>query len=231
MLITFNRRFLSQNPRAVFTAFRVEDFTNEVKNEKKYNELKELALQVLADKELIDEFKTTLVSKLYKSNSFLDILAKGASAFETSDVLQNVINMLTVLNGYTLSLVPTSDKFGRLDIDFLDGEFVYSNNGVKVAPVYKQNIEKSNAQAKNILFLESVDETDYENYLQSITWTTLWLAKIFGVAPTRKILTIVADTVDVYSTSEIDWTTEGWDQFGEISLIRKSRNATPKCHI
>ncbi|BAP00993.1 hypothetical protein MCAL160_0393 [Mycoplasmopsis californica HAZ160_1] len=231
MLILFNRRFSRQLHLATITVFKLFEFENVIKNQKAYDELKQSALETLKNEAKIEKFKQELATKVVKDNSFIKIIEAGEKSFETQDPLQNVINMLTVINGYTISLLPISKRYGRLEVDYLDDKYVYVNNGENIGSIYKPNIEKTNAEQKNLLFLEAVDETNYEEYLEAITYTTSALMTIFETETLRKIMSIVADNVDTESTAEIDWTTEGWDQFGEVSLIRKSRKGTPKCHI
>ncbi|BAW18568.1 hypothetical protein MBVG596_1101 [Mycoplasmopsis bovigenitalium] len=226
MLIRLTRDFLKQMPLSILTAFKIENFTNVVKNEEKYNELKKMAIEVLNDKNKIDEYTKNFISKKIKQNSFLEIVKKGPKAFETNDALQNVINMLTILRGFTLSNIVIDNLFGKLDVYSDDKGLIFTNNNQTLGHVFNNGIENTYNFDKSILFLESMDETEYEHYLKSITITTEYLGTIFDFKPVRKILTLVSDTADTFSQAEIDWTTEGWDLFGEVALIRKK-----SCHI
>ncbi|MCT4469913.1 hypothetical protein [Mycoplasma sp. HS2188] len=231
MIIKFHRRFSRQIPWSINTVFKLFDFENKIANKDEYEKLKKEAIKALQNKEQIAKYKNNLVSKKIKSNSFLNILDKGEQAFNTNDALQNVLNMLTIINGYTLSLIPIDRPVSRFNVDYLDNKFVYSMNEVSVGEIFNPSIEETKSLKNNLLFLESIDETDYQNYLDAITYTNFTIDKIFDFDAVRKILSVVADNVDTASTAEIDWTTEGWDQFGEVSLIRKSQKKTVKCHI
>ncbi|QBF34717.1 hypothetical protein EG856_02190 [Mycoplasmopsis phocirhinis] len=231
MIIKFHRRFSRQIPWSINTVFKLFDFNNKIANEDEYEKLKQVAIEALKNENQLTFYKQNLVSKKIQNNSFLNILNKGEQAFNTDDPLQNVLNMLTIINGYTMSLVPIDRPVSRFNIDYLDGKCAYSMNEVAVGEIFNPSINGTQSQRNNLLFLESIDEADFLNYLNSITMTTDVINKIFNFMAFRKILSTVANNVDTASTAEIDWTTEGWDQFGETSLIRKSQQKTIKCHI
>lgn len=96
----------------------------------------------------------TLFLKI-KQNSFLEIVKKGHKAFETNDALQNVINMLTILRGFTLSNIVIDNLFGKLDVYGDDKGLTFKNNNQTLGHVFNNGIENSYNFDKSILFLGS----------------------------------------------------------------------------
>ncbi|MBU4690069.1 hypothetical protein [Mycoplasma zalophidermidis] len=229
MTITLLRRLLKKQPWVVITAFRLFDLNNSVINELAYQELKQQAIEALQNSSQLELFLKPFDDKKV-TTSLKNIIKNGVSSFETSDPMQNVLNMMSVITGFTYNLLQIDNKFGPIDIDFVNNELIYAINSKKESLVFNaDNNQKFNSK-RNILMLEALEQSRYQEYLDSITRTTQVLMEIFGAFSDRHILTIVSDAVDTESSAEIDWTNEDFDLYGEVALIRKSHKK-PKCHI
>lgn len=230
MYIKIETSFFKNFPLATITAFKFQS-SNIIQNQEAYNELKSLAIDFLKDEATQSKYQSEFVCKKIGLNSYNNLFQQGQDAFDGKDILQNVLNMLSIISGYTFSSFDISDFKCGLSLVEQKGELIYESKGAKLSHFANADLTKTHKNELKIVLLESIDQTDYEHYLNTITLTTKYLSAIFNVEVLRNIMSVVNESSDLYSQAEIDWSAEGWDQYGEISLIKKSCKSRVKAHI
>ncbi|MCS4536804.1 hypothetical protein NXS15_01525 [Mycoplasma sp. CSL7475-4] len=212
MTISVSRKFFNIYPQGVITAFRLKNLDINNYDSKHLDNLKIEAKKYLKERILIKKSLQRYANKNVFNTQLEKLILQGEQAFETDNFLQNILNMLMVITGYTINHHNAEQNIGSLVVSAKDNHPNYEINSKEISKVFVEDKE-INFSANTFIFLEAVSEDDYEWYLESIKLIRKWFALIFNHNASYRILSIFNSSVIEEDESQLGFLNDGFDQF------------------